>query len=80
MARRSKAEVEAAQVEIAEAFEALPENFLECRDPGLRHQWDKTADFHAIPAQQVGRKLANLGRTETCLRCGQSPSARSPGA
>lgn len=70
MGRTTRAQRDAAQIDIAEAFEALPENFLDCRDPGIRHQWDKTADFHAIPAEQVGRKLANLARTEECLRCG----------
>lgn len=70
MGRMTKAERDAAQVDIAEALEAMPENYLECRDPGLAHQWDKTTDFHPIPAEQVGRKLANLGRDETCLRCG----------
>lgn len=48
----------------------LPPNYLDCRDPGLRHQWDKTADFHVIKMATTGRKIEGLGRTETCLRCG----------
>ena len=70
MVRSTQRQIEDAQREIAAAFTALPDNYMDCRDPGIRHSWEKVTDFHVIPAEQVGRKLANLGRTETCQRCG----------
>lgn len=68
--RPTRAERDAAQREIADQFQALPEEFLDCRDPGLRHQWHKTKDFHVIAVEKIGTRVANLGREETCLRCG----------
>ena len=70
MARRTRKQIEEVQVAIADQLKNLPANYLDCRDPGLRHQWDLTQDFHAIPVAQIGRKMANLARTETCQRCG----------
>ena len=54
----------------------LPANFLDCRDPGLRHKWDKTADFHVIKMATTGKKIEALGRTETCERCGSVKQER----
>ena len=70
MPRTTQAQREAAQVDIAEQFKDLPNEYMECRDPGIRHSWEKVTDFHVIPAEQVGRKLANLARSEECTRCG----------
>lgn len=69
MGRSTRKQVEAAQAEISAQLTHLPDNFLDCRDPGLRHQWVKTKDFYVVPVKQLGRKVANLEREETCARC-----------
>lgn len=51
-------------------MQELDDRFLECRDPGLRHLWRRTSDFHVVPVVQMGRKLANLARSTSCDRCG----------
>lgn len=50
----------------------LNENFLDCRDPGLRHAWMRLNDFHvmeqSVEAGSKG-KIVLLGREEVCGRC-----------
>lgn len=69
MARATRKQVEDAQATIADQLRDLPENFLMCRDPAFGHDWKPTRGFHAIPVAQIGRKMANLARIETCARC-----------
>lgn len=70
MSRRQSKRVLDAQTVIAQQMEKLPDNFLDCRDPGLRHKWERESDFHVIPVTEVGRRRANLARVEVCERCG----------
>ena len=71
MARRTRRQVEEAQATIANQLQDLPDNFLQCRDPGFGHTWKKHRGFHAIPVKQVrrGSKVANLARQEKCEVC-----------
>lgn len=69
MARLTKAERNEIQTEITHQMSSMPANFLDCRDPGLRHKWERKTGFHVIPVAQVGRKTANLARQEFCERC-----------
>lgn len=55
---------------IKKKVQNLSDQFLDCRDPGLRHAWMRENDFHTIPLEQAGKKLAALGREEVCMRCG----------
>ena len=67
--RRTKAELNAIQEQVAERLRQQPTSFVYCRDPGIRHAWMIENDFHDIPITQVGRRLAMLGRDEVCARC-----------
>lgn len=58
-----------ASAEVAKKVKSLNDEFLDCRDPGLRHSWHRLNDFHPISLAQAGRKLAALGREEQCSRC-----------
>lgn len=70
MPRMSKAALANVQSVIAEKLDQMPAEYLDCRDPGLKHKWDRETGFHVIPVTQVGRKIANLQRIEACERCG----------
>lgn len=67
--RRTKAELAEIQSTISDQLDAMPDAYLVCRDPGLRHKWDLVTNFHAIPVKMVGRKRANLERISACQRC-----------
>lgn len=71
MARRTRRQVEEAQATIADQLQDLPDNFLQCRDPGFGHTWQKFKGFHAVPVKQVrrGSRVANLARQEKCAVC-----------
>lgn len=53
------------------AVGALPSQYLDCRDPGLRHPWRLVNNLHVIEQTTEGRaKILYLGRTSECERCG----------
>jgi hypothetical protein len=53
------------------AVSRLSGQFLDCRDPGLRHAWKLVNNMHVVSQTMEGRrKLMHLGRTEECIRCG----------
>lgn len=70
--RTTVEQVKQAEKDISKRLRTLPENFLDCRDPGIRHAWMKDLDFHVIEAraERGGAKAIMLGRVEICDRCG----------
>lgn len=70
MARKTRAELAALQDDLIDALEDLPEVYLECRDPGLRHQWKRSQNYHVIQAVWSGRKQPLIARDSECMRCG----------
>jgi hypothetical protein len=66
-----------ASAEVAKKVKGLTDQFLDCRDPGLRHAWVRENDFHVIKMATTGRrKIEALGRTEVCGRCGTVKNER----
>lgn len=51
------------------ALNGLSDDFLFCRDPGMRHPWQILNDFHVPAGQTYGKKVAELDRTLECPRC-----------
>lgn len=76
MPRSARRVIEDAQATIAERLSGLPDDFLECRDPGFGHDWKKSKGFHVIPVERIGRKVANIAREEVCARCGTVKTER----
>ena len=76
MARKTRAELEALQDGLIDALGDLPESYLECRDPGLRHQWKRSQNYHVIQAVWDGRKQTLIARDTDCLRCGTHKQER----
>jgi hypothetical protein len=70
--RRTAAQLAEAQKEIAGRMKALPENYLDCRDPGIRHAWMVDNNFHQVPQVKAtsSGSLKMLSRIESCGRCG----------
>lgn len=57
--------------EMATSFRGLSDKFLDCRDPGLRHKWDRVNDLHVTEQyREGGVQVMYLARTEECERCG----------
>lgn len=57
--------------EVAKRFTSLPSQFLDCRDPGLRHAWQRLNDFHVQgKSREGGVQITHIARDEVCMRCG----------
>lgn len=70
MASRSRSK-HAGSRELEEAVSKLPSEFVDCRDPGLRHAWDLVNNMHVLEQTTEGRRrVMFLGRDEECQRCG----------
>ena len=52
----------------------LDDQFLDCRDPSLGHDWKKIEDFHVVPATTTGRKTTHVARKFQCKRCSRPNS------
>lgn len=60
-----------ATAEVAARFTTLPDNFLDCRDPGLRHAWMRLNNFHVVGKQRkdgIGI-VQDVRRESVCGRC-----------
>lgn len=69
----------AAQREMEELIQALmqvPEAELLCRDPGLRHKWEREENFHLIQAVFRGVSRRMVARDTICERCGKLKQER----
>lgn len=59
-----------ATAEVAKRLEDLPEQFVDCRDPGIRHAWQRLNNFHTVPGHnEAGTVIKHLGRDTVCMRC-----------
>ena len=51
-------------------FQVLPDDYLDCRDPGLGHDWTRLNDFHTVDTWMASSNLVtDIRREFLCRRC-----------
>jgi hypothetical protein len=54
---------------LARSLTALPDKYLDCRDPSTGHDWKLLEDYHVTPLKTVGRRVICIQRKFQCDRC-----------
>ena len=57
--------------DVVKRFTALSDDYLDCRDPAMGHDWKRLNDFHTVDTWMAsGNLVTDIRREFLCKRCG----------